>query len=108
MITIIAVVGWLLFLFTAFLYWVGNRLNSQESNSLAMYSLAVMLSDDFRGAVRAGFERAIQEARARGSAPQTVTYGLIEGITQNAKSCYKPDAEISTISIVTDIVKKEI
>jgi len=73
-----------------------------------MYSLALALSDDFRTAVRAGFERVVQDARARGSAPQAVTYGLIEGITENAKSCYASDAEISTISIVSNIVTKEI
>jgi hypothetical protein len=104
MTTIIAIVGWLLFLAVARLYWVGNRLNSQESNALALYSLAITLSDDFRSGVRAGVDQAIGKL---GSAPQkTVMYGLIEGVTENAKSCYKPDSEISTIDIVTDALTK--
>jgi hypothetical protein len=107
-ITILGIAGWVLFLFTAVLYWVGNRLNSQESNSLAMYSLALMLSDDFHLAAQSGFQRAIEGARSRRSDLRSVTYGLIEAITQNAKACYKPDADISTISIVTDTLKKEI
>lgn len=107
MITIIAVVGWLLFLLTGFLYWVGNRLNAQESLALATYSLALFLSDDFRSAVRAGFDKAIQEARSRGSSPQTTIYGLTQAVTENAKSCFRPGAEISTISIVTGIVNKQ-
>ncbi len=90
MITIIAVVGWVLFLFIGFLYWVGNRLNAQESLALATYSLALVLSDDFRSAVRAGFDQAVQESRSRGSSPQTATYGLTQAVTENAKSCFKP------------------
>src|SRR5215813_4024543 len=102
MITIIAIVGWLLFLAVVFLYWVGNRLNSQESNALAGYSLAIILSDDFRTAVRAGFDQVIRESPDRRSALQTVMYKLIHAVTENAKSCYRPDSEISTITIVTD------
>ena len=108
MMTIFAIVGWVLFLFTAALYWFGNWSNSQESNALATYSLALVLSDDFRTAVRAGFDRAIEGSRSRGADLRTVTYGLVEAVTQNAKSCYRPDADISRISIVNDIVAKEI
>src|SRR5438094_930216 len=103
-ITVVAVIGWLLFLVTILLYWVGNRLNAKESNSLATYSLALMLSDEFRSATQAGFNAAIREARSRGSTLEAVTYGLVEAITQNAKSCYKAESDISTISIVTTIL----
>lgn len=105
---ILAVLGWLLFVLTAILYWIGNRLNSAESNSLAVFSLAVLLSDDFRTAVRSGFNAAVEQARARGSNLQSVTYGLIEAVTENAKRCYKPDSEPNTISIVTRALSGEI
>ena len=92
----------------ALLYWVGMKSDSQEGNALAVYSLALLLSDDFRSANKAGFNRAIADAKSRGTSSQSVVYGLMEAITQNAKTCYKPESDINTISIVTDILSREI
>ena len=86
---IIAVVGWVLFLLTAIFYMVGNKSNVEESQSLAVYSLAVLLSDEFREANRKGFESAMHEGRSKGMDTQAVTYGLVQGVARNAKRCYK-------------------
>jgi hypothetical protein len=97
---ILAVIGWVLFILTAILYRAGIRIDAEESNALAAHSLAVMLSNEFRMAVRAGFDRALEEDRPRGTDSKTMTYWLMEAVRQNAKTCYKPDAEINTISVV--------
>ena len=107
-IIVIAVIGWFLFLVTFLFYWEGNRLNVQESNALATYSLALLISDEFGIAIRSGFDTAIEEARSRGSDPKAVTYGLIEATTESAKSFYKPNSDINMISIITDFLAKKV
>jgi len=109
MITIvIAVVGWILFAGLGILYWIGNRLNSQESNALALYGIALVLSDEFRTVNRSAFDTAIAQARERGSDSHIITYCLIEAVTENAKNCYKPESDLSTISIVTEVLSKNV
>jgi uncharacterized membrane protein len=104
---IIAVVGWVLFLLTAILYMVGNKSNVDESQSLAVYSLAVLLSGEFREANRKGFETAMQEGRSKGMDAQAVTYGLVQGVTHNAKRYYKGQNEnLDTLALVMEYVKK--
>jgi hypothetical protein len=46
MITIIAVSGWVAFLFVAVLYRMGNKINVEETTALEAFSLALLLSDD--------------------------------------------------------------
>jgi hypothetical protein len=106
---IFAIAGWGLFALVVILYYVGNRLNNQETNALAVYSLALLLSDDFRSATLSGFAKAIQEVRSNGISAQDVTYGLMQGVTQNAKRSYNnEEAPVNTISIVIDAINKSI
>lgn len=104
--TVVAVIGWLLFLLTANLYRVGNKQNSQETNSLAAYCLALMFSDEFRTSVFGGISRAAKEARSQGMPPQVLMYRLMQGVTKNAASHYKPDADVNTISLVTRLLDR--
>ena len=105
--TIFAVVGWVLFAFVAILYYVGNKINNQETNALAVFSLTVLLSDDFRSVSQNGFEKAIQEGHSAGIDPKDMTFRLMKGVTNNAKNLYtKGDAPISTIDVVINAIEK--
>jgi hypothetical protein len=107
LIIVIAAVGWVLFLLAAVLYVAGNRLNAEESHALAVYSLALLLSDEFRDANRNGFEAAIREGRSKGVETQAVIYGLMQGVTQNAKRYYKgKNQNLDTLALVMDYVSK--
>jgi hypothetical protein len=104
---IVAIIGWLLFVLVAILYYGGNKLNSGETNSLAVYSLALLLSEEFRAANLEGFRVAIQEGRSKNMNAENLVYGLMQGVTHNAKKYYKNDGgDLNTISLVTDAVSK--
>ena len=102
---IVAVVGWVLFLLTAILYVAGNRLNAQESNALAAYSLALLFSDGFRSGLASGFRHAANEALARQSPPESVAYSLMQGITQSAKRYYRSDSDINSVAVATIAIR---
>jgi hypothetical protein len=107
LIIIVAAIGWLLFVFVAILYSAGNKLNSNETNALAIYSLALLLSEEFRAANLDGFKVAIQEGRSKNMNAESLVYGLVQGVTHNAKRYYKnEDGDLNTISLVTDSVSK--
>ena len=107
MLIAVAIVGWLLFLFTLVLYRVGNRLNSAETNALALFSLALMLSDDFRDPIRSGYEKAICDAND--IEPTPLTFRLMLGVTETAKG-YDPrhargPLETDSISVILNEIK---
>jgi hypothetical protein len=104
---IFALLGWVLLIPAWLLYFFGNKLNSRESNALAIFSLAAIVSDDFRTATRAGFEKAIEEARKTGVDEKQIAYGLILAVTGQAKECMRPDAEIATLAIVLQEIRKQ-
>jgi len=107
MTVILAVGGWALFVTMFLLYWFGNKINNHETNALAVFSLATLLSDDFRSATRDGFEKAIQEGHSAGIDPQDLTFRLMQGVTNNAKNLYnKEDAPINTIDVVIKAIEK--
>ena len=107
--TVLAIGGWALFVTMSLLYWFGNKINNHETNALAVFSLAALLSDDFRSATRSGFDKAIQEGHSAGIDPKDLTFRLMQGVTQNAKNLYnKEDAPINTIDVVLNAIKKPI
>ncbi|HZZ42779.1 MAG TPA: hypothetical protein VFE58_07565 [Tepidisphaeraceae bacterium] len=106
--TILALIGWLLFLATAVLYWIGNRLNSKENNSLAMYSLALIFSDKFRTGIQTGFKKSVMEACEQSLKTQNIIFDLMNAITLSAEKYYVPQSDINTFSIVTNAIEKDI
>jgi hypothetical protein len=104
---VVAALGWLLFVFMAILYFTGNKLNTHETNALAVYSLALLLSEEFRTANREGFKIAIQEGQSKKMNAESLVYGLMQGVTHNAKRYFKNAGnDLNTISLVTDAVSK--
>ncbi len=81
---ILVIIGWVLFAFTAILYFVGNRLNAKETNALAIYSLGLLMNDSVRDATRIELQNII-EAHPEMETSE-LTYRLILVTTQAAKS----------------------
>ena len=102
----IATVGWILFVMTAVLYLVGNKLNVRESQSLAIYSLAALVSDEFRTANLSGFKSVVKEAHAKSVSTDRIVYGLIAAVTNNAKRYHPfPVDSVSTLGLVIKFVE---
>lgn len=94
-----AILGWVLFLFVLILYRIGNRINAQENNALAVFALALMLSDEWRDLNRKNCEGAL---RSRGESLDlnATMYASMEGITKGAK-----DLESENLAIVIKEMK---
>jgi hypothetical protein len=102
-----AVVGWVLFLFTLVLYLIGNRLNAKELNSVEVYNLALLLSNELREVNRSAVDDAIHEGRSKGLEPRELIYGLMKGVTINAKRYFNAKNEnLDTLALVLDYVNK--
>src|SRR5262245_41869331 len=104
---IVAVIGWLLFIIMAVLYWVGNKSNSEESTSLALFSLALLLSDEFRSGSQEGYNAAIHEALARGTDPKAIGFSLVQAVTENAKRLSGATAEVNTSWLLLNAIEKK-
>ena len=113
MMIIVAIAGWVLFVFVFILYHVGNRLNVQETQALALHSLALTLSDDFRNGIRSGTEAFIVE-HCQQTSTQDLAYGLTRTVTQTAKRYHTDNPNDSStfdtlnllITIIEDMKKK--
>jgi hypothetical protein len=104
---IITVVGWSLFVLITCLYFVGNKINVREEQALALYSLAVLFSDEFRTANRTGFEMVVEEAHSKNVSTDRIVYGLMTAVEQNAKRYHNPaPGELSTLALVFEKVGK--
>lgn len=100
MIIILLIIGWALFAFTALLYFVGNKLNTAETNALLMFSLALLLSESFRKPTSEGIVRAAREDRAAGMASAPAALNLRQAVLKLARDYYRRDAEINSGMIV--------
>ncbi|MGH7617540.1 MAG: hypothetical protein ACREPM_09960 [Gemmatimonadaceae bacterium] len=106
LVIVAAVLGSLLFFGAALLYFAGNRLNAEVSNSLAIYCLALILDDAFRDAIATGVRRAAAEARSTGLAPEPLSYRLMSAATDNAKRYYQADPAVSTMAVVVEALRR--
>jgi len=97
---IIAVIGWVLFILTALLYFAGLRMNAAERTALAVYSLALLLSDEFRDGTRKAFDDRIEGARRKSPNTRALTYFLMQVITQAAKESTRPESGVNTYGLV--------
>jgi hypothetical protein len=89
MTAILGIAGWLLFLGTALMFRSSMVANARDVNSLAMYSLALLFSDEFRTSSRLGVDLVIENdpPRQHLGATEFVLW-LMQGITQSARSGY--------------------
>jgi hypothetical protein len=103
---LIAGVGWLLFFAMVGIYLVGNRIYVRETNSLALFSLAILFSDDFRRKSRTEIDRVVGEQKSSGNSNSVNEFvcELMVLITDVAQSLSEPDAEPNSISIVASAV----
>lgn len=84
MLIAVAVIGWLLFLFIAFIYRVGIQEQIKESHAIALYSLTILLSDEARNISLELFETTL--AKYEGSLPiGDATYAMMDGLAKGAK-----------------------
>jgi hypothetical protein len=102
---IFAVSGWVLLIFVAVLYRVGKKLNVEETLALAAFSLALLLSDEFRSATRDGIEESTHRNASSCSTDQLVS-GTMSGITQMAKDYIQNKGAINPPTLVRQIVEK--
>jgi hypothetical protein len=104
---ILAIAGWALFAITGILYFVGNKANAEESNALAIYSVALMLSDEFSTANRDACEAAVRKGRLNDLDTRGLVYGLVQGAANNAKRYYKLEGvDLNFFTLVADAVEK--
>jgi hypothetical protein len=95
---ILAAGGWMGFLFPE----KGFHVAIKKNEHLAAFGLAVVLSDGFRTALRAGYMRAVGEHVASGSQEQAIARGLIKAVCKAAEDYADPEPGLpSTISIIT-------
>jgi len=106
MITIIAIIGWTLFVLLACVYFVGLKDNVTETTALSIYVLGILLSDEFRDANRSGFERALREARAGGMPAGELVFRVMKGVIANAKGHYKKGNPPNSLTMVIDLVEQ--
>ena len=105
LITILAVVGWLLFIATAVLYRVGNRINARQEAALSWFALALAMSDNFRTGTKQGWERVVREARQTGVDANKIEWGLFQTVGMTANGHYRDDADILSVAIATDAIR---
>jgi len=109
MMTIIAISGWTAFLFVAVLYRIGNKINVEETTALEAFSLALLLSDEFRAANRGGIERAIS-VNAPSSTTDTTMRGIMTTMLSLAKSYYRnwgnEQTDVNTFALNWRIIDK--
>lgn len=103
----LTVVGWALFIIIAVLYFVGNKINVREEQALELFSLATLFSDEFRGAIRSGFEKSVHEAHEKNVPNERIVYGLMDAAMNSAKRYHdNPAGELNTLQLVLDLVAK--
>jgi len=103
MITALAIIGWLAFAATAYIFWLRTRLSGDP---LAMFILAMAFSDEFRATVQADLQGAIEATRQKlGHNPKQTVSGLMEEMKAAARKCYEPGAEVSSTSTVRAAVR---
>jgi len=109
MITIITISGWAAFLFVAVLYRIGNKINVEETTALEAFSLALLLSNEFRTANRDGIQRAIS-ANATSSTTDAIMRGIMTTTLNLAKNYYRnPGSErtdVNTFALNWRIIDK--
>jgi len=105
LITILAVVGWLLFVATAVLYRVGNRINARQEAALSWFALALTMSDDFRTGTKQGWERVVREARQTGVDANKIEWGLFQTVATAANGYYRDDSDVLSVAIAVDAIK---
>jgi hypothetical protein len=102
----IAVLGWLLFFAMVGIYLVGNRIYVRETNSLALFSLALLFSDNFRREGRTEIDRIVGEQSSAGDSSTVNDFvcELMVLVTEVAQNLSEPDADPNSISIVASAV----
>jgi hypothetical protein len=113
MMIIVAIAGYVLFLFVVILYRVGNRLNVQETQALALHSLVLTLCDDARDGIRRETEAFILE-KCQQTSTRDVAWGLMLTVTQTAKKLHADNPSDSVpvdslnvlIAIIEDMKQK--
>jgi hypothetical protein len=102
----IAVLGWLLFFGMVGIYLVGNRIYVRETNSLALFSLALLFSDNFRREGRTEIDRIVGEQTSSGDSSTVNDFvcELMVLVTEVAQNLSEPDANPNSISIVASAV----
>ena len=109
MITIIAISGWVAFLFVAVLYRIGNKINVEETTALEAFSLALLLSDEFRAANRDGIQRAIS-VNAPSSTTDAIMRGIMTTMLNLAKNYYRnwgnDQTDVNTFALNWRIIDK--
>ena len=103
---LIAVMGWLLFFVMVAIYLVGNKIYVRETNSLALFSLALLFSDNFRREGRTEVDRIVGAQKPPGDSGSVneFVYQLMLLITEVAQNLNEPDANPSSISVVASAV----
>ena len=106
MVTIIAIVGWVLLAFLACVYFAGLKDNVTETSALSIYALSILLSDDFRDDTRGDFERLLRESRARGMSAIQLVFCVQKAIIKEAKNHYKKGNPPNSLSMVIALAEK--
>jgi hypothetical protein len=105
--TIIAIIGWLLFACILALYIAGLKINAREENALELYALCLLFEDNFREPIADGFRQSLEEQAGEKSA--NVILWLMQAIKKNPISYTLPDAEpISTFELAEHCVRKHL
>lgn len=84
--TVIAISGWLVAIFVAILYRVGNRSNAADEAALESLVLILAFSDNLRDGIRSGYERSIRASKAVDI--NQVHFGLLGAANKTAKGLY--------------------
>jgi len=108
MIAALAIIGWLAFAGTAYVFWLRNKLSGDP---LAMFVLAMAFSDEFRATVQADVQGAIEATRhKRGHNPKQTVPELMESVKAWARQSYESGAELSskpTVRAAVRAIEKE-
>lgn len=106
---IIAISGWAAFIFVAVLYRIGNKINVEENLALEAFSLALLLSDEFRAPNRDGIQRAIHE-NAASSSTEKIMSGVMTTMLRLAKNYYRnwgnEKTDVNTLVLNSQIIDK--
>ncbi len=97
-----AVLGWLLFIFAATLYWKGNRINSIKLNGLELLCLTSILSDEWHAFNK---EKCIQLLENHGD-PDNIdvtVYAMMNGLTLVASEMATVNLELARKVVKTQL-----
>ncbi len=103
---VLAIVGWALFALSAVLLLVGIRRNSEETNALAIFILALLLDDCFLSATREELNRAATETISHHDDTRKMAYALMEAVTRSSKHFYRSE-ELNTIRVVMNALARQ-